>query len=485
MGKKNRKADKPPTPQESSSDLMEEYDQEAIDVPSDEMDLMGEEGEFEMIDESGEGEEEGEEEEEDKFDVAMKKQTSANKEEESEEEDEKLFDEMDDEDMDDMEEAEEMGEDEQSEGDFPKTPLIHPAGYQEPGTLEDDDEIPDIDIDTNIESKRDKAISDMLKKEDLGLIQMRLRENIRVLSNFKELRTGDKSRHEYISEVQADICNAYDYNSSLVEMIFDLFAPAEALEFVEANENSRPLTIRTNTLKTKRKDLAKALIQRGVQLDPIAEWTKVGLKIYESSVPIGATPEYLAGHYILQSPSSFLPCMTLAPQPNERILDMAAAPGGKTSYIAQLMKNTGVLVANDLKKERLKSTKANLHRLGVQNVVISNYDGKKLPEIFRKFDRCLLDAPCTGLGVIARDQSIKVQKTWEDVRKLSHLQKELIKAAIDCVDAHSKTGGYIVYSTCSISVEENEMVIEYALRNRYVKLVESGLEVGSPGLTKY
>lgn len=270
-----------------------------------------------------------------------------------------------------------------------------------------------------------------------------------------------------------------------MELIFDLFAPSEALEFIEANENARPLTIRTNTLKTKRKDLAKVLIQRGVQLDPIAEWSKVGLKIYESAVPIGATPEYLAGHYILQSPSSFLPCMTLAPQPGERILDMAAAPGGKTSYIAQLMKNMGVLVANDLKKERLKSLNANMHRLGVTNVVVANYDGRKLPNIFKKFDRCLLDAPCSGLGVIARDPSIKVQKTQEDVRKLSHLQKELIKAAIDCVDAHSKTGGYIVYSTCSISVEENESVVEYALKNRYVKLVETGLEVGQPGLKQF
>lgn len=164
---------------------------------------------------------------------------------------------------------------------------------------------------------------------------------------------------------------------------------------------------------------------------------------------------------------------------------MAAAPGGKTSYIAQLMKNTGVLVANDLKKERLKSTNANMHRLGVSNVVITNYDGRKLPNIFKKFDRCLLDAPCTGLGVISRDASIKVQKTWDDCRKLSHLQKELIKAAIDCVDANSKTGGYIVYSTCSIAVEENEAVVEYALKHRFVKLVETGLEVGQPGMTRY
>ena len=240
------------------------------------------------------------------------------------------------------------------------------------------------------------------------------------------------------------MCHAYDYNRSLVEVIFQIFPPSEAVEFIEANESQRPLTIRTNTLKTKRKDLAKELIKRGVSLDPVAEWSKVGLKIYESQVPIGATPEYLAGHYILQSPSSFLPCMTLAPQPNERILDMAAAPGGKTTYIAQLMKNTGVLVANDLKKERLKSLNANLHRLGVTNCVVTNYDGRKMTTIFKKFDRCLLDAPCSGLGVISRDPSIKVQKTFDDVRKLSHLQKELIKAAIDCVDANSKTGGYIV-----------------------------------------
>jgi ribosomal RNA methyltransferase Nop2 len=123
---------------------------------------------------------------------------------------------------------------------------------------------------------------------------------------------------------------------------------------------------------------------------------------------------------------------------------MAAAPGGKTTYIAQLMKNTGVVVANDLKKDRLKSLYANLHRLGVSNTVVVNYDGRKLPNIFTKFDRVLLDAPCTGLGVISRDPQIKVQKTREDVKKLSHLQKELIKAAIDAVDAHSKTGGYIV-----------------------------------------
>lgn len=268
---------------------------------------------------------------------------------------------------------------------------------------ENDDDDPMDDMATNIVDKRDAAIQNLLSKEDLGIIQMRIKETIKVLSNFKELRDPAKARSDYMDQLKADVSQAHDYNLDLLELLFDLFAPSECLEFIEANENARPMTIRTNTIKTKRKDLAKVLIQRGVSLDPIAEWSKVGLKIYESSVPIGATPEYLAGHYILQSPSSFLPVMTLAPQPNERVLDMAAAPGGKTSYIAQLMKNTGILVANDLKKERLKSLNANCHRLGITNTVVVCQDGRRCPKIFTKFDRVLLDAPCTGLGVISRD----------------------------------------------------------------------------------
>ena len=152
-----------------------------------------------------------------------------------------------------------------------------------------------------------------------------------------------------------NLCNYvtdFRYNEYLVERFTELIPLEQLVAFFESNEIVRPVTIRTNTLKARRKELATALISRGVNLDPIGKWSKVGLVIYNSAVSIGATPEYLAGHYMVQSASSFLPVMALAPQEGERILDMCAAPGGKTSYISQLMKNTGMVLANDKNKLR-------------------------------------------------------------------------------------------------------------------------------------
>ncbi|KAJ3156796.1 rRNA (cytosine-C5-)-methyltransferase nop2 [Geranomyces michiganensis] len=322
--------------------------------------------------------------------------------------------------------------------------------------------------------------------EDVSLVQTRIQEIMRVLNNFTELREPDRSRSEYIEQLIKDLANYYGYNEFLLEKLFHLFPAAEAIEFFEANEVPRPIVIRTNTLKTRRRDLAQALINRGVNLEAVGKWSKVGLQIFDSSVPIGATPEYLAGHYMLQAASSFLPVMSLAPQEHERILDMCAAPGGKTTYIAALLKNTGCLFANDANKDRLKALIANCHRLGVKNTVVSHHDGREFPHVIGGFDRVLLDAPCSGTGVISKDPSVKINKSEEDFRLLTHIQKELILAAIDSVDANSKTGGYIVYSTCSVTVEENEEVVEYALKKRpNVKLVASGLDFGREGFTRY
>ncbi|KAH0079550.1 NOL1/NOP2/sun family putative RNA met, partial [Aureobasidium melanogenum] len=321
---------------------------------------------------------------------------------------------------------------------------------------------------------------------DLQLLRTRITETTRVLTSFKELSDPSRSRADYINSLMNDICAYYGYSRFLAEKLWRLFTPQEALAFFDANETPRPLVIRTNTLRTHRRDLAHSLINRGVTLEPVGKWSKVGLQVFESQVPLGATPEYLAGHYILQAASSFLPVMALAPQENERVLDMAAAPGGKTTYAAALMRNTGVIFANDASKVRAKGLIGNIHRLGVKNTIVCHYSALEFPRVMGGFDRVLLDAPCSGTGVIAKDQSVKTNKTEADFLRLPHLQKQLLLAAIDSVDHASKTGGYIVYSTCSVTVEENEQVVQYALNRRpNVKLVSTGLVFGKEGFTSF
>jgi ribosomal RNA methyltransferase Nop2 len=333
------------------------------------------------------------------------------------------------------------------------------------------------EVEDNLHSKSGSKMVDVAHMNvDMAEVNLRIQGIIDILSDFKNKKEEDKTRNDTMSELKKLLMIYYDYNEDIMSLIMYLFPPNEAVEFLESNNTQRVMTIRTNSIKTKRRELAKSLIQRGVNLDPLAEWTKVGLKVYDSQVPVGATPEYLAGHYMLQAGSSFLPVMALQPQENEKILDMSAAPGGKTTYIAQLMKNTGVLVANDLKKERLKSLFFNIQRLGIKNTIITNYDGRKIVKAFNSFDRVLLDAPCSGLGVISKDQSIKLNRTYKDIIEITRVQKELLLAAIDSCTYKSKTGGIIVYSTCSISVEENEWVVDYALKNRYVKLVDTGTD---------
>eukprot|EP00947_MAST-08B_sp_MAST-8B-sp1_P004049 g4049.t1 len=332
---------------------------------------------------------------------------------------------------------------------------------------------------TEEEQEEDRAQPDLKKLEG------RIRDILGVLSDFKGRRDPARSRREYVDLLAGDMVLYYGYLPELVDMFLELFAPAEAVEYVESQEAQRPVTLRTNTLKIRRRELMQQLTARGVSLAELGDWTKVGLKVFNSSVPVGATPEYLAGYYMLQSASSFMPVVALQPQPGERVLDMCASPGGKTTYIAQMMRNEGVVVANDFKKPRIKSLVGNLQRLGVTNAITTNYDGRAFPRVMGGFDRVLLDAPCTGLGVISRDPSVKLQRTIKDVLKMAHIQKELLLSAIDSVDAKSKTGGIIVYSTCSIAIEENEWVVDYVLKKRSVKIVDPGVSFGTEGRTRH
>lgn len=344
-------------------------------------------------------------------------------------------------------------------------------------------ELSDDDDDDDDDRARSRA---QQLAPDLQLLRTRITETVRVLTSLKELAAPGKSRADYTSSLLKDICTYYGYSPFLAEKLLSLFPPQEALAFFDANETPRPMVIRTNTLRTHRRDLAHSLINRGVTLEPVGKWSKVGLQIFESQVPLGATPEYLAGHYILQAASSFLPVMALAPQEHERVLDMAAAPGGKTTHLAALMRNTGTIFSNDSNKERAKGLIGNIHRLGVKNTIVCNYSALEFPRVMGGFDRVLLDAPCSGTGVIAKDPSVKTNKTEADFLRIPHLQKQLLLAAVDSVDHASKTGGYIVYSTCSVAVEENEQVVQYVLNKRpNVKLVPTGLVFGKEGFTKY
>lgn len=323
---------------------------------------------------------------------------------------------------------------------------------------------------------------------DLQLLRTRIADTIRVLDDFSKYSSKDptRSRADYTKQLLKDICAYYGYSMFLAEKLLNLFPVREAFAFFEANETPRPIVIRTNTLRTHRRELAQSLINRGVTLEPVGKWSKIGLQVFESNVPLGATPEYLAGQYIIQAASSFLPVMALGPQEHERVLDMAAAPGGKTTHMAALMKNTGCIFANDSNKERAKALIGNIHRLGVKNTIVCNHDALEFPKVIGGFDRVLLDAPCSGTGVIAKDASVKTNKTEKDFMRLPHLQKQLLLAAIDSVDHASKTGGYIVYSTCSVTVEENEQVVQYALnKRRNVKLVDTGIMFGKEGFVNY
>ncbi len=179
-------------------------------------------------------------------------------------------------------------------------------------------------------------------------------------------------------------------------------------------------------------------------------------------VKIGATPEFKAGLIHAQSLSSALvPLAFSAFSEKDVILDVAAAPGSKTSEMAMLMKNRGLIVAND-RKEREKVIIGTLSRLGVVNTVITHHDGKRLPSEWKgKFTKVLLDAPCSALGSWLNAWE-RFERAPQIPKRLSNVQKKLILSAFDAL----KPGGELIYSTCTITPEENEAVVDHLLQNR-------------------
>ena len=228
------------------------------------------------------------------------------------------------------------------------------------------------------------------------------------------------------------------------------------------NNNNLQQYIRVNTLKINEEDLYNKLTEKGVILEKT--YLPYLFKVVSSKVPIGATNEYLFGYYYIQNISSTIPPIILNPNENNVVLDMCSAPGGKTTHLCQLMNNKGLLVANELNRNRIKSLKSNIFRMNFINVVITNSDALRL-KYFNFFDKILLDAPCTGNNI--KDLNRKVSK--RDIRYSSLRQKNMLNISIDLL----KENGTIVYSTCSAEIEENEQVINYILSVRNdVKLID-------------
>ena len=231
-------------------------------------------------------------------------------------------------------------------------------------------------------------------------------------------------------------------------------------------------SIRVNTLKTTVAEVHKRLSKEWM-LDKVP-WCEEGFWIShkQGRLDVGNTIEHSLGYYYVQEAASMIPPIVLNPLPGDLVLDMCAAPGSKTTQIAQYMKNKGLLIANDIKGDRLASLGVNLQRCGVMNEIVTMTSGERIKGIL--FDKVLLDAPCSGTGTIRK--SPKTIRMWnpESIKRLSKLQKKLIIHAFSLL----KKDGVMVYSTCSNEPEENEGVVDYLLKEeKTAKLEEIKLDI--------
>jgi NOL1/NOP2/sun family putative RNA methylase len=258
------------------------------------------------------------------------------------------------------------------------------------------------------------------------------------------------------------IAEKYGYSEFVIRRWLNFFE--DALELIEKSEEGIPKYIRVNTLKTEESELIRRLKNRSfdVKKTDVPFCYEVVKEAYSS----GATPEYLMGYYYIMDKSSCVPPITLDPEPSDVIADFASSPGGKTTLLAQLMKNQGVILAVESNYSRALSLIDNIHRMGVMNTAVIQMDARKFPELNIKADKILLDAPCSCEGIMHRKSSRKSTFRPEDIVTCSDIQLRLIDSAIKSL----KKEGVLVYSTCSMSPEENEMVVQRVLDEYPVKL---------------
>ena len=250
-------------------------------------------------------------------------------------------------------------------------------------------------------------------------------------------------------------------------------------DFIKKMKEEQPYWMRVNTLKIEERELIRRLESKGFKLERYKNINAYRIIDMPVKHP-GATIEHSLGYYYVQDLSSMMPVIALDPEPGDMILDMAAAPGSKTTMIAEIMKNEGTIIANDVSVERIRALAGNIERLGVTNTIITRknatQDRWKL-----KFDKILLDAPCTGEGIMRKNPSY-VYPTLREHIKMSEIQKKMVKNACK----HLRDNGTLVYSTCTFNPLENEGTVDYAIRELEMQILPVNLPVPhSPGVARW
>jgi len=233
--------------------------------------------------------------------------------------------------------------------------------------------------------------------------------------------------------------------------------------------------IRINSVNSKGKNLEERLRAIGVTLEKIP-FLETGYWVRSSKVSVGATAEYLLGLYSIQEAAAQIPATLFSGLRGKTVLDACAAPGGKTVQLADFMGNTGVLVALDVKKRRLAALSNHLERCHVSNAVVYGMDARQVSRLKLKFDGILLDVLCSGNFVGERDWFKR--RTLADVRRNAKLQREILTEAVECL----RDDGKLVYSTCSLEPEENEVNMDWAVKHLGLQIEEVDC-YGQKGLT--
>jgi 16S rRNA (cytosine967-C5)-methyltransferase len=259
----------------------------------------------------------------------------------------------------------------------------------------------------------------------------------------------------------AEMAESWSHPMWLVQYWRDYFGNKDLQPLLQTNNEEAPLVLRTNSISRTRSTLLDLFRNNAIKACA-SPWSPVGIAI-QSRVVVDQLPGYNEGLFQVQGDASQLVTYLLDPQPGERILDACAGPGGKATHIAEAIKDQGSVIAIDISSRGIQRVEQNARRLGLSSIQAFKADASRplAAPLSEPYDRVLVDAPCSGFGTLRSHPEIKWNRKAADIKRLAYLQKTILARAASLV----KTGGVIVYSTCTLTREENENVVEDFLAN--------------------